>query len=688
MLAKLSIRNMKRSSRDYLVYVVTMTIVTALMYAFNSLIFEDTLQRQFEVAPVMPVMLGLATFFIVLIVAWLINYMVRFMLEMRSAEFGIYLLLGMKKKQLSRLYMRENVLLGGVSFLFGLLSGALLRQILLAILFAMIHMSFGISFSYNLPTLLMTILCYGGCYLLALLRCGRKFRKMNIRDLMDARRKNEEIRERHESGKRILLPVSVLFLLLFWTLFGKLSDALQILLFLIGLVLTIYLFYVGISAWIICYIRKKGALVYRGQNLFLLRQFASKVRTMQFTMGTLTALFTLALMGSSIALMFSDFENTVLEDKFPFDVLIYSPDAADSFSDDLDILRSNVQIKDLHLYRIYTSQENQVNTWMLTHLRDWGREYVLADGSPDTEKISRELEDGGAYCAYDTYMGLSDYNYLRRMLGYETVSLNDDSYLIQIKARLKDQVMEIGKDLRISDPEGTGLLNLAGIYSEPFCQDGHNGGDYLIIVPDKVLDALKPYYSELAASLREEAPPDLMQRLDSLSEKENPFGHVNMTSKGNSCCGSDNMVVYASVNLVRTNVIPEVKYVLASIIFPMFYIGLVFVCVAVTVLSVQQLSDSAKYRFRYDVLKKLGLNRVQRSGLIFRQLAAYYLCPAVLAIIISGKMILYASYYFVLSTGVTTPAGGFFARSILLFFGIYLVYFAVTYIGFQRNVGE
>ena len=43
MLTKLSFRNMKRSLRDYLVYALTMTMVTALMYAFNSLIFQNEL---------------------------------------------------------------------------------------------------------------------------------------------------------------------------------------------------------------------------------------------------------------------------------------------------------------------------------------------------------------------------------------------------------------------------------------------------------------------------------------------------------------------------------------------------------------------------------------------------------------------------------------------------------------------
>ena len=44
------------------------------------------------------------------------------------------------------------------------------------------------------------------------------------------------------------------------------------------------------------------------------------------------------------------------------------------------------------------------------------------------------------------------------------------------------------------------------------------------------------------------------------------------------------MVVYYTKYLVRDNLIPEVKYMLSSIIFPLFYIGLVFLCVALTVL--------------------------------------------------------------------------------------------------------
>lgn len=690
MLSKLAWRNMKRSLKDYIVYALTMTVITAFMYAFNSLIFQNELSQYFDIEGLMGVMIGLATVFIVLIVAWLINYMVKFMLEKRSSEFGIYLLLGMKRKKISRLYILENVLLGLISFALGIIAGIFLFQVLFAILCAMVQMEYHLHISFHWATILMTVLCYAGCYLLALFRCKRKFRKMNINDLMNAKRQNEEIKEKHENIKRILLPLSVLFLIAFWVLFKQISNAVQLIGFLVGLVLTIYLFYMGLSAWIICYLRKKKNGIYRGQNLFLLRQFSSKVRTMQFTMGTLSGLFTIALMGACVALMFSEYENTVLQTKFPFDVQVYSPKADEDFTDAKKILEEDTQPADIYIYRIYTDRGNQANSWMLSHLRTFGNEFRKKDGTIDQKKIDRHLasDDRWSYCTCDTYMGISDYNHLRKMLGYDRVSLREEEYIIQMKPRLKEETTEMGRDLQIQDPSGR-PLSYAGMYTEEFSQDGHNGGDYLIVVPDRVLTGMEPYYSVLAADITGEAPTDLFRKLNNESA-ETDFGGQNITMQTveNGCAGSDNILVFAQDIIVRDNLIPEAKFLLGAIIIPLLYIGLVFLCVAMTVLSVQQLSDSAKYKFRYDVLGKLGLKRAETHRLILKQLAAYYLCPALLAIIISGRFILYISGIFVQETAVPFPAWAFFLESVLTFFGIYLIYFAVTYICFIRNIEE
>lgn len=688
MFSKLAFRNVRRSARDYLVYVLTMTFIVALIFAFNSIIFSRDLQKMYEMATMMAAMIGIATFFIVLIVAWLINYMVRFMLEKRSREFGIYLLIGMKKKEVSILYMKENLMLGVGSFVIGLGLGVLLQQVLIVILYTIVQVELKPHLEFNRYCLLMTVCCFAGCYLLALFRCRRRFRKMNIHNLMSESQKNEEMKEAHEKQKRILLPVSVLFIIAFgvWILSGNVQSVGTASAFLAGLFITVYIFYTGLSAWIICYVEKKGKGIYRGQNLFLLRQFASKLKTMRFTMGTLTVLFMISFLGCSVALMFTDWQNQVLEMKFPFDVQVNSRNPEYDFARELKVVAKETDIKDTCIYHIYENHTNEMNTWLYTHLHYFGDTYLNADGTPNEKKISKGAGDA-TYCRYDTYMSLSDYNHLRSMLGYSEETLGSDEYILQMKKRVYKETGDFTDEVKIQD-QGE-ILKCKKICTESFSQDGHNGGDYIIVVPDERIQHMAAYYSELAVSVDGKVPDNLQNKLDNLSDKHDYAGHTYMEEeKDNVCFGTDTVVTYDAVNLVRENASSEVRYMLTCITFPCMYIGLVFLCIALTVLSVQQLSDSAKYRFRYQVLSKIGLGKRDIHRTVLRQLSGYYLCPAVFSAVISGIIAVYMGARFNFYTGVSTPVLQYFAISFVLFFGVYMIYFGATYVGFIRNIEE
>ena len=71
---------------------------------------------------------------------------------------------------------------------------------------------------------------------------------------------------------------------------------------------------------------------------------------------------------------------------------------------------------------------------------------------------------------------------------------------------------------------------------------------------------------------------------------------------------------------------------------------------------------------------------------ILKQLAAYYLCPAAFAAVIGGTIAVFVGENFNFYTGAHTAGWMYFFVAMALFFGIYAVYFAVTYIGFKRNV--
>ncbi len=210
---KLAFRNARRSMKDYLVYLLTMAAVAALMFAFNSLIFSEDIQRMCSEAVVLTVMLGVVTFFIVLIVAWLINYMAKFMLEKRSREFATYLLIGLKKKELSRLYMTENLLIGTAAFILGMAVGILLQQVIMTVFFAVFSEEYNLHIEMNLWCLLMTVCCYFACYLFALMRNKRVFKKMSIAQLFTMEKKNDEFKIRHEKIRQWLFILAAAYIL-------------------------------------------------------------------------------------------------------------------------------------------------------------------------------------------------------------------------------------------------------------------------------------------------------------------------------------------------------------------------------------------------------------------------------------------------------------------------------------------
>ena len=86
--------------------------------------------------------------------------MVRFILEKRSREFGIYLLVGVKKKEIARLYFTENLLLGAGAFLVGMGLGLLFQQILLSIFYSMVQLDYKLHLEWNRNCILMTAACY------------------------------------------------------------------------------------------------------------------------------------------------------------------------------------------------------------------------------------------------------------------------------------------------------------------------------------------------------------------------------------------------------------------------------------------------------------------------------------------------------------------------------------------------
>lgn len=689
---KLAFRNARRSMKDYLVYLLTMAAVAALMFAFNSLIFFEDIQRMCSEAVVLTVMLGVVTFFIVLIVAWLINYMAKFMLEKRSREFAAYLLIGLKKKELSRLYMTENLLIGTAAFILGMAVGILLQQVIMTVFFAVFSEEYNLHIEMNLWCLLMTVCCYFACYLFALMRNKRVFKKMSIAQLLTMEKKNDEFKIRHEKIRQWLFILAAAYILFVYVMMIRGCSLWMGLLLMAGFIAAVYFLFAGLSAFIICRVQKKGKGMYRKNRIFLYRQFASKVHTMRFTMGTLTLLLVCALLGGAFSFMFTSYQGQAIDYCMPFDVLIHSPDPGDDFSEEISAIQSYNAIQEQRIYQIYENKTQTMNRYFGTHVATAAETHVDGQGN---------FIPGNEYYTYDTYMKLSDYNALQKMLGKEPVTLGEDEYALQTKGRIQ---RDFGSDIYgVQIESGNKTLSLSQVYTGAFSQNGINGADYLLIVPDEICRGMTPYYSVYAADIQGEGTAELRDLLDKVHRHKHGIqtydeyekDYEEGTAKEEDwqenlleATGTDDVVVMIADIFVRDIDGADMKFVIASVTFPLEYIALIFVFVALTILSVQQLSDAGKYKFRYDVLKKLGMKRRERNSVIFRQLALYYLVPALAAVAISSVIAVYAGNQFVLYTGAKGSGVYYFGVSLAISAGVYVIYFLATYVGVKRGVDE
>ena len=105
MLFKLSFRNMKKSFKDYAIYFLTLVLGVAIFYMLNSIDSQQAMievsQSTREMIQLLIEMLGMVSVFIAIVLGFLIVYANNFLINRRKREVGIYMSLGMGRRQIS-----------------------------------------------------------------------------------------------------------------------------------------------------------------------------------------------------------------------------------------------------------------------------------------------------------------------------------------------------------------------------------------------------------------------------------------------------------------------------------------------------------------------------------------------------------------------------------------------------------
>ncbi len=363
MLGKLAVRNTKRNLKDYLIYLITITISFSLILAFNLIASSDEVVKLSSGMDSFKNVLTFVNIIIVFVVCFLINYTTRFMFEKRSKEFGTYMLLGIKKKEVARLLVMENILLGFLALILAIPLGFLFSQFVSLVIVKLLGIPEVIFISLNLISVGLLVIYFLAIYVLVLLNLLRRIRKMTVHDFLYFDKQNEKKMFRNNKKRNIIFMVSAVLgvsSLLLWNSrcsfenFSDESTMTYLMICVIMLIISIY----GISAtcadMLLSILLKSKKMKYQNDNLFVTRTFASKARTMSFTFGTLSMLILLSLLCLNFSSIYKGLYQTSIELTSPYDVEVFDwTQPFDDYKEYLDVIDEDYTIKETIEYNVY-----------------------------------------------------------------------------------------------------------------------------------------------------------------------------------------------------------------------------------------------------------------------------------------------------------------------------------------------
>ena len=338
MFCKLALRNVRRSFRDYGVYLLTLTFGVCLFYTFNSADGQGAMvylaQNGKDAARVIMTMVDIFSVFVAVVLACLILYANRFLLRRRKRELGTYLLLGLSKGQVSRILFLETGLIGLVSLGAGLLLGVAASYGLSALTLSMfqLDMSQLLGLTFSGKAALKTAAYFGLIFLLVMLFSGMQVSRAKLIDLIQGERKNEELRPRPLRVAVIQFIVGLVCLALAYALlllFGMgivLVPPLAIPMLALGTAGTLLIFR-SLSGFVLKLAQDHPRMYYKGLNMFTLRQWISKVHTTYLSQTVICILLLLAIGITASSLGLNSTMQALTDEQAPFDITIQNQSA-------------------------------------------------------------------------------------------------------------------------------------------------------------------------------------------------------------------------------------------------------------------------------------------------------------------------------------------------------------------------
>lgn len=720
MLCKLAWGNVRRAGRDYLVYLLTLTLGVTVFYAFNTISMQVDIAGIDEkgLAQVMGSMLGDLTYFLAGVMAFLMVYANNFIMKRRKKEFGLYQVLGMGRGRVATIMALETVIVSVVAFVAGIVLGVGLSQLMTfftASLFKTQIANFHFFFSVHAFNL--TLACMLVMFVLTLLLNLRAVRRTKLIELMGAERRNESIKTRNPWIAIAIFAVgAVLVGVAYYRLLrdgfpltatdSKLQEAMNQFGITTAMVTvgTFALFW-GLSGMLIKLLQSLRGVYWRGLNMFTVRQLAAKVNTVCFSMGVIAMLLFLAITSVTCGMSIANVMNENLERYNPVDVsqtyVYYTPDTLDYYKgykgyvNPSEADRMVLADTTVDLYPAWhgkgKSAGNNDGTGKKVNIADVAGEHVQIDsylsyplGGSDPsvtpsgmckimgEKLPKAFGGSNADAMGLFVTPASQYNKLRQMMGEEPVHIGHDQYLLtcDMGGELVDmytKYMAGGHALTLGGHELKPATDKSDEDTAAIANSAMGSNPGTVVVADELLSQLnlQPYSSSLLVNYK--------QGMDTTEADES----IKYTVLDNLLVDGKEPGSWGTF-ITRSEMYTQAAQMNGLISYLAIYIGFVLVVACAAILSIQQLSNVADGSRSYRVLAQIGCDDRQIRHSVMAQQAVFFLFP--LAVGLAHSFVALKVIIELVSIFGNMSIGGTVGLTCAIFLAAYGGYFLVTYL--------
>lgn len=689
MLFKMSVKNIRKSIKDYTIYFLTLILGVAIFYMFNSLDSQEAMlvvnSSTRQIVKLMVGMINYVSVFVAVILGFLIVYANNFLIKRRKREFGLYMTLGMGKRQISGILLGETFLIGLISLVVGLVIGVFgsqLMSILVAKLFQADMSEY--QFVFSEAACWKTCAYFGVMYAASMVLNIVIISRYKLIDLISAEKKNEKVRMKNPViCVLVFLAAAVTLGTAYYMVTGGLTqlDFMNQLVIpiLMGIVSTFLIFW-SVSGLALKVVQMRKGLYLKDSNIFVLRQIHNRINTTVVSMTIICLLLFMTITVLSTALSLNRVLTQDLEEMTPVDLNLYKtanlPDNGDY---------TQLQIEDSQKPISDTLKENGLDMKVLKDVTEVAT-YTSTEWTWETslQSVIESAKENYPMLMYDTaeeIIKLSDYNKIARLYGNREYELAEDEYLVLCDfdnmKNLRDMALKNGSEVAIGGK----------VYHSryPECQEGYlvistshtNTG--LMVVPDSCPlseDMKERYY--------------LMADYNADTKEEKYQTEAMFTNYGD---GDHELMENLEEKQIRLDGVSKISIIESSkglstiISFIAIYLGIIFLIASSAILALKELTENSDNRHRYTILRKIGMDEKMIHQTLFRQIGIFFMAPLILAVVHSIFGIQFALKIVAVQVETREMLPSVIATAVFLIL-VYGGYFLATYMESKNIIRE